>query len=300
MIRDAARDSACNSEPSFSGRRCRDIENQKKTELALQKSEQKLQRMSEFLSNMSHELRTPLTAILSMSEVMQKGLAGPVTEEQLDGFRVIQSSGSHLLELMNEVLDLAKIESGSAELRISKIQIQKLCESSLQLVTQQAKLKDIDLISRIPSSLPLLHADEKRVRQMLVNLLGNAVKFTPESGTVTLEVICLDSTDTNNLLNGCESTVKFSVADTGIGINESELESVFEPFVQIDTMQADASMSPTDGGTGLGLALVKQFAECHGGSVGVSSEIGKGSCFYVELPLRVVNPAPVDLLVGMN
>jgi len=242
---------------------------------------------------MSHELRTPLTAILSMSEVMQKGLAGPVTDEQLDGFKVIQSSGSHLLELMNEVLDLAKIESGSADIKISEIKIDQLCESSMQLVMQQAKQKNIELRSSIPNNLPLLQADEKRVRQMLVNLLGNAIKFTPESGMVNLEVCGRDSNDTQQF-NSVESHVKLKITDTGIGIEESKLKSVFEPFVQIDTSETDVVINQGDGGTGLGLALVKQFAECHGGSVGVTSEVDEGSCFYVELPLKAVSQSSAD------
>jgi len=249
----------------------------KDNELELQETKLKLQRMSDFLTSLNHDLRTPLTAILTMSEVMQHGHAGRVTDDQLKGIEIIKNSASHLIELVDEIHDLTKIESGSIDLKISEVPINPLCESSLQLVMLQAKQKNIELISRIPTHLLSLHADEKRLRQMLVNLLDNAVKFTPESGKVTVEV------DRSNIsckqFGKNESAVRFNVTDTGIGIDESEYESVFKPFVQIDTPQNDTSMNCGYTGTGVGLAIVKQFAELHGGNVGVRSEVGKGSCF---------------------
>lgn len=254
------------------------------TDLELQETRLKLQRVSEFLMNLSHEVRTPLTALLTTCEVMKNGFAGPVADDQLSGIDIIQNSGSHILELMDEVLDLVNIESGYLNLEISEVSINPLCESSLQLVRQQAKQKNIQLASNNSANLLSLHADEKRLRQMLVNLLDNAVRFTPESGKVTIEV---DSASAPcNQSGSCESRVRFNVTDTGIGIDESEYESVFKPFVQISTPQLDMSKSDGYGGTGVGLALVKQFAELHGGNVGVSSTVGRGSCFYFDLPHR--------------
>jgi len=238
----------------------------------------------EFIANMSHELRTPLTAILSTNEVMQMGYFGPTTDEQSEGFKIIQDSGSHLLELINEVLDLAKIESGSLELELAEIKIDQLCESSLQLVMHQATRKNIELSLRLAGNLPPLLADEKRVKQILVNLLSNAVKFTPDFGKVALEVQCIDSSDISESRDSSDRRVRFSVTDTGIGIDESRFESLFEPFVQVDT-----SLNREYGGTGLGLSLVKLFAELHGGSVSVSSAVGRGSCFYIDLPLQKVD-----------
>jgi len=225
--------------------------------------------MSEFVSTMSHEIRTPLTAILTVNEMMHNGLVGPVTDEQEEGFKIIKSSGSHLLDVINEVLDLAKIEAGYTELKISKVDINELCDSSLRLVMKQAKQKNIALTSKIPSSLPLIQVDEKCVRQILVNLLDNAVKFTEASGSVSLEIHYFDT------------HVRFNVIDNGIGIDKSKFESIFEPFVQISTTSNESS-----NGTGLGLAIVKQYAQWHGGKTGVCSEVGEGSCFYVDL----INP----------
>ncbi len=252
------------------------------TEHELHETQLKLQRMSEFLTILGHEVRTPLTAVLTTCEMMQSGLAGSVTDDQLSGIGVIENCGSHILELMDEVLDLAKIESGSVELEISKIPVKTLCESSLQLVMQQAKQKNIQLVTKIPVNLLSLHADEKRLRQMLVNLLDNAIKFTPESGKVTIKVDC--SNAPNKPSGNGNSNVRFNVFDTGIGIHESEYESVFNPFVQILTPQLETMKSHGYGGAGVGLSLVKQFAELHGGNVGVSSKVGKGSCFYFDLP----------------
>jgi len=252
------------------------------TELELHETRLKLQRMSEFLKNLSHEVRTPLTALFTTCEAMQTGLAGPVTDDQRSGINVIRNSGFHLLELMDEVLDLAKIESGSVDLDIAEVLINPLCESSLQLVMQQAKLKNIQLGSNISANLPTLHADEKRLRQMLVNLLDNAVKFTPESGKVIIEIQIFNAELKGS--DGGESKVRFNVIDEGIGIDESDYESVFKPFVQISTPQLDSLKSSGYGGTGVGLALVKKFAELHGGNVGVSSKVGKGSRFYFDLP----------------
>jgi len=271
-----------------------DITQHKHAESKLQFANKQLAKATkmkdEFIANMSHELRTPLTAILSTNEVIQMGYFGPVTDEQSDGCKVIQDSGAHLLELINEVLDLAKIESGLITLEYSYTQISQLCESSLQLLKQQAKQKNIKLDLRLAHNLPLLHADEKRVRQILVNLLSNAVKFTADSGKVVLEVQCIDHETTAKSQKNSHGRVRFIVTDTGIGIDESRFESLFEPFVQLNT-----SLNRDYGGTGLGLSLVKLFTELHGGSIEISSTVGKGSCFSVDLPIQKINQIPDNI-----
>ncbi len=263
------------------------------TEHELQETQLKLKRMSEFLTTLGHEVRTPLTALLATCEVLQNGLAGPVTDDQLNGINVIQNSGHHLLELMEDVFDLAKIESGSIDLEISEVSINMLCESSLQLVKQQAKQKNIQLTSNIPPNPISLYADEKRLRQMLVNLLDNAVRFTPAFGEVTILVDVVKAS--TKQFGNEEPKVRFNVTDTGIGIDESEHESVFQPFVQISTQQLENSERFGYGGAGVGLALVRQFAILHGGTVGVMSKVGKGSCFYIDLPHRASNNASGEL-----
>lgn len=257
-----------------------DITDRKHTELYLQQANESLARATkmkdEFLANMSHELRTPLTAILASAEGLQHGVFGEMTEQQSESATIIHDSGLHLLELINEILDLAKIESGSLKLELTNIDITEICESSLQMVSQQAREKSIELALKVQFNPPLLQADETRVRQIIVNLLSNAVKFTSSGGRVTLRVECVASTNKSG--NGF---VRFLVEDTGSGIPETKLDSLFKPFVQIQT-----SLNRENGGTGLGLALVKQFAELHGGTTSVSSEVGVGSCFSVDLPLR--------------
>ena len=254
-----------------------DITNQKRTELQLRGANQKLAKATkmkdEFLANMSHELRTPLAAILAVNEGLQKGVYGVVTGDQAEGLNVIEASGAHLLELIDEVLDLAKIESGSLQLNFSKIIVTTICDSSLQFVKQQAARKSIQLRMDVPENLPEIHSDEKRLRQILVNLLSNAVKFTEDNGSVTLACEQISRSE------GLE-VLRFSVTDTGIGIDESKLDILFEPFFQVQT-----ALNRDYSGTGLGLALVKQFAELLSATVGVSSEIGVGSRFYLDLPL---------------
>ena len=257
-----------------------DITHRKQAELQLQLANDELARATkmkdEFLANMSHELRTPLSAILGMTEGLQHGLFGSATDKQQSSFDVIEQSASHLLALINEVLDLAKIESGSLDLKFAAVDIPELCKSSLQLVAQQAGKKNIQLNLTVPFNSPVVEADEKRIRQVLINLLSNAVKFTPNHGQVALQVVILEATDDDT-----EERVRFSVTDTGIGLDQSYFDSLFEPFTHVDT-----SLNRNYEGTGLGLALVKQFVELHFGHVKVTSELGVGSCFSFEMPLR--------------
>ena len=228
----------------------------------------------EFLANMSHELRTPLNAILGMTEGLQEGVFGPLQQEQIRPLKTIERSGSHLLALINDILDVAKIEAGQIELERQSVSVKPLCQSSLTFVKQQALKKRIQLQFESSPHLPPLWIDERRIRQVLINLLTNAVKFTPEKGHVTLVARLLPPSDA-----GSPSYLQIAVTDTGIGIAPEHLNRLFQPFVQIDS-----ALNRQYPGTGLGLALVKRLVELHGGTVGVTSEIGVGSCFTVDLP----------------
>ncbi|BAY89104.1 MULTISPECIES: PAS domain S-box protein [unclassified Tolypothrix] len=232
----------------------------------------------EFLANMSHELRTPLNAILGMSEVLQDEILGTINDRQRQSLQTIERSGEHLLELINDILDLSKIEAGQLQLEYAPIAMRKLCESSLAFIKQQAGQKRIQLEVKIPPQLPKLLLDERRIRQVLINLLNNAVKFTPEGGRITLEV------SRQQLIPEVEnisltSFIRIAIIDTGIGIAPENIKKLFKPFIQIDS-----ALNRQYTGTGLGLALAKRIVELHSGKVGVSSELGVGSCFTVDLP----------------
>ncbi len=225
----------------------------------------------EFLAGMSHELRTPLNAILGLSEALQEEVYGELTPKQQQSLATIEQSGRHLLELINDILDLSKIESGKMELQLYPVSVETLCESSLTFVKQQAHKKNIQLRTKIAEGIGDIEVDERRLRQVLVNLLSNAVKFTPEGGEVRLEV----DADTE------AETIHISVIDTGIGIAKENMDRLFKPFVQLDS-----SLSRRYAGTGLGLALARRIVELHGGSISLESELAKGSRFTVSLPWK--------------
>lgn len=234
----------------------------------------------EFLANMSHELRTPLNAVLGMSEGLLSGVFGDLNERQKRSLNLIESSGRHLLELINDILDVAKIGAGKMKLDIAPISIEYLCKSSISFIKQMASQKNIQLRLDIQPDLGLIELDERRIRQALINLLSNAVKFTPASGKICLEVKFINSKDTTLPVNiNFPYALIFSVIDTGIGIAPEDIGKLFQTFVQIDS-----SLSRQYTGTGLGLTLVKQIAELHGGCVGVKSQVGVGSCFSIALP----------------
>ncbi|HAX78692.1 MAG TPA: histidine kinase [Cyanobacteria bacterium UBA11372] len=226
---------------------------------------------SEFLANMSHELRTPLTAILGLSEVLREETFGPLTAKQHQKLATIEQSGQHLLELINDVLDLSKIEAGKMELQLAPTDISGLCNASLAFVRQQAHQKRIQLSCQVPPRLGKIEIDERRMRQVLINLLSNSVKFTPEGGEVWIEI----QADREREI------VQFSVVDNGIGIAPQDINKLFRPFVQLD-----GAFNRRYAGTGLGLALVRQVVELHGGSVSLESELGKGSRFTASVPWR--------------
>jgi len=223
----------------------------------------------EFLAAVSHELRTPLSSILGFSELLLEGIRGPMSEKQEQAVQMIQSGGNHLLELINEILDISKIESGKFEIRPELIDVNEICQSSLEYVQQMANKKSITVEYSPPPIASSIFADPKRLKQILVNLLSNAVKFTPEQGKVKLEV----------QPNVEEGLMRFSITDTGIGIGSDDLQKIFKPF-----MQVDSGLSRQYEGTGLGLALVQKMVEQHNGSIEVQSEIGVGSRFTFVLP----------------
>ncbi|MBD2327239.1 PAS domain S-box protein [Alkalinema sp. FACHB-956] len=315
----------------------RDVTERKTAEEQLQRANEQLQMTNaeldratrhkdEFLANMSHELRTPLNAVLGMTEGLQDEIFGPVNEKQIRALRTIEHSGVHLLDLINDILDVAKIESGQMTIDRQPASIHSLCQSSLTFVKQQALKKEIQLVLHCPKDLPQIWLDERRILQALINLLTNAVKFTLPGGCVTLEVTCpvidfdphlrLDESleindsslnanvdinanvDVNLNVNVNDGSVnnatvndetvndetaprslKIAVIDTGIGITKADIAKLFQPFVQVDS-----ALNRQQTGTGLGLALVKRIVELHGGTVRLTSEVGVGSCFAIELP----------------
>lgn len=227
---------------------------------------------SQFLANMSHELRTPLNSIIGFSRVILKGIDGPVTELMQQDLTAIYNSGQHLLGLINDILDLAKIEAGKMELAFDEVNIMDLTNSVMSTMTGLIKDKPIQMKKIIEQNLPTVRADAIRVRQVMINLLSNAAKFT-EEGEITVRV-------GPNLAPGAHGEVLISVTDTGPGISISDQEKLFLPFSQVD-----ASPTRKTGGTGLGLSICQQLINMHGGKIWVESEIGKGSTFFFTLPL---------------
>jgi signal transduction histidine kinase len=224
---------------------------------------------SEFLASMSHELRTPLNAILGFNELILGDIYGPVPEDLKVPLSDIQSSGKHLLRLINNVLDLSKIEAGRMELALSDYSVQDTVMRVLASLRPLATQKGLELVSSVSDDVPLACGDEGRITQCLMNLIGNALKFTQE-GRVEVAVD----------LRG--DLLHYRVADTGAGIAEDRLETVFTEF-----RQADATIAGQFGGTGLGLSITKKFVELHGGRIGVDSQLGKGSTFWFTVPVRV-------------
>ncbi|WP_017294254.1 PAS domain S-box protein [Geminocystis herdmanii] len=263
----------------------------KLTEEQLFQSNQELIRANrlkdEFLANMSHELRTPLNAILGMAEGLSEQVFGDINERQLKALKTIDRSGTHLLELINDILDLAKIEAEHLELQLSSVSLKSLCESSLTFVKQLALKKRIQLKTELPLNLPCLTIDERRIRQVLINLLNNAVKFTTEGGNITIKVTHHFPPEKPDFVtqifenpeNIPHNDIYISIIDTGIGIPPNKIKTLFEPFVQVDS-----ALNRQYSGTGLGLALVKRIVELHGGYMILSSKLGTGSCFTIALP----------------
>ncbi len=223
---------------------------------------------SEFLANMSHELRTPLNAIIGFSDVLLQKMFGELNEQQADYLEDIRSSGSHLLTLINDILDLSKIEAGRMELEVAPFSLVAALNNAVTLVRERAQSHGIKLALEVAPELDTVVADERKLKQVVVNLLANAVKFTPDGGTVSLRAA---------RENG---EVRLSVHDTGIGIAAADQQRIFEEF-----QQASHQTEKSREGTGLGLSLSKRMVELHGGTISVESAPGKGSTFTVALPL---------------
>ncbi len=227
------------------------------------------QHKSEFLANMSHELRTPLNAIIGFSEVLLERMFGEVNEKQTEYLQDILSSGQHLLSLINDILDLSKVEAGRMELALAPFHLPVALENAVTLVKERAARHGIALTLDVDPRLGEFVGDERKIKQVLLNLLSNAVKFTPEGGQITLKAVVADG------------SVEISVSDTGIGIAPEDQEAIFEEFRQVGGDDARKRE-----GTGLGLTLAKKFVEMHGGRIWVKSKVGKGSTFSFTLPVR--------------
>jgi signal transduction histidine kinase len=216
---------------------------------------------------MSHELRTPLNAIIGFSEVLAEGMFGEINAKQTEYLGDILESGRHLLSLINDILDLSKIEAGRMELEPADFDLPSAIDNALTLVRERAGRRGIMLGRAIDERVGAIRADERKVKQVLLNLLSNALKFTPEGGRIDVRAAVSDG------------MVEVSVADTGVGIAPGDQEAVFEEFRQVGT--ADKKVE----GTGLGLALSRKFIELHGGRIWVTSQVGAGSTFMFTIPV---------------
>jgi signal transduction histidine kinase len=226
------------------------------------------QHKSEFLANMSHELRTPLNAIIGFSEVLTDRMFGELNEKQEEYLKDIYASGTHLLSLINDILDLSKIEAGRMELELTDFDLPTAIENALVLVRERAGRRSLSLQANLDNRLGQIQADERKVRQVVLNLLSNAIKFTPEGGRIEVGAVPRDG------------SVEISVSDTGVGIAPEDQEAVFEEFRQVGTAAKKVE------GTGLGLTLCRKFVELHGGRIWVKSQPGLGSIFTFTIPLR--------------
>lgn len=245
------------------------------------------QMKSEFLASMSHELRTPLNSILGFADLLERQRKEPLSEGQLKQVKAIKRSGEHLLQLINDILDLSKIEAGKTELELQPVVIHSLCSQCLRMVQPRADKKRIGLSLELDYQIETAQLDERRVRQILINLLSNGIKFTPEEGKVKLSghlgygyQLSQENRPDRSPINDSTPYLCLEVTDTGIGIPKDKQGLLFRPFQQIDS-----SLTRRHEGTGLGLALTKRLAELHGGTVSVESEENQGSAFRVWLPL---------------
>jgi signal transduction histidine kinase len=224
---------------------------------------------SEFLANMSHELRTPLNSIIGFSEVLKDKLVGDLNAKQQQYADLIHSSGHHLLSLINDILDLSKIEAGRMELSVSSFDVRVALEHSLALVTERAHKHELEIALEVDAQVGSVIADERKFRQTVLNLLSNAIRFTPAGGKIEIRASC------------ASEGLQVSVHDTGIGISGADQERIFDEFEQ-----GSGDYTRKREGTGLGLSLCKKFVELHGGKIWVRSEVGKGAVFTFTLPAR--------------
>ncbi len=223
---------------------------------------------TEFLANMSHELRTPLNGIIGFTELIASGRAGAISAEQQEYLNDVLTSAQHLLQLINDILDLSKIEAGKMLFRPEQVNLHRLCEEVNEMLSPLIKRKRIEFNIEIDSSLRQIIIDPRKLKQVIFNYLSNAIKFTPEGGKIMVRIHSFGI-----------AHFKLEVIDTGIGIRESDLRNLFVEFQQLD-----AGLSKKYQGTGLGLALTQHIVEAQGGTVGVESKFGKGSTFFAILP----------------
>ena len=247
---------------------------------------------SDFLANMSHELRTPLNSVIGFSEVLQDQLFGPINDKQQEYVRNILTSGKHLLSLINDILDLSKVEAGKTELDLSAFSLRESLDSSLMMLKEKAMKGGLSLHLKFePQADMVIEADQRMLKQIMFNLLSNAVKFTPVGGCVEVkarqmrdergEMKKADVTQPSSLISHHSSDfVEISVTDTGIGIKEEHIPKLFQPFTQLES-----AYTKEYEGTGLGLALTWELVKLHGGRIRVESEFGKGSRFSFTIPL---------------
>ena len=217
---------------------------------------------------MSHELRTPLNAIIGFSEVLTDRMFGELNEKQEEYLKDIYASGTHLLSLINDILDLSKIEAGRMELELTDFHLPTTLDNALMLVRERAGRRSITLQTSVDERLGEVRADERKIRQVVLNLLSNAIKFTPEGGRIEVRAVPVDG------------SVEVTGSDTGVGIAPEDQGAIFEEFRQVGTSAAKQE------GTGLGLALCRKFVELHGGKIWVQSEVGRGSTFTFTIPVR--------------
>jgi signal transduction histidine kinase len=242
---------------------------------------EELQRASDaktaFLANVSHELRTPLTAILGFVEILASGMDGPLNQAQTEDVRTVQASSRHLLELIDDLIDVASIESGQIQLALGPVDVDELVRESVETMRPQAGEKGISLeVDTIEPAL-LAAADRGRLREIVLNLLSNALKFTPSRGRIRLSAVTESGTA------GRPAMARIDVRDSGIGVAEADRERIFETFVR--------TAGPSYPGTGLGLAISRELARLHGGDLTVESTVGVGSTFSVHLPVAAPWPS---------
>ena len=240
--------------------------------LSVEELRKAAQAKPEFIAHMSHELRTPLNVIIGFAELMLDEVPGKINEAQTQSLNDILSSGRHLLDLINDILDLSKIESGKMELKLRNFSLPTMIESMRRVMIPMLTPKKQSLEVYMEEELSMVYADRDKVRQVLLNLLSNSTRFTPDGGELKVEAIRDDG------------WCRVSVIDNGVGIDSEDCELIFEPFCQLDN-----PLTEEKGGTGLGLPIARQIVERHGGRIWVDSELGKGSRFTFTLPLATTN-----------